>query len=90
MSEGSQGLAIASMVVGILSILIICWQPAVGIIAAIVAIVLGIVHNVKNGSSGMAIAGIVCGSVALVLFVILLILFVAGIALLGGALYSGL
>lgn len=73
------GLGIASMVCGILSILMICCvyvdlailaylAPVLGI----VAIVLGIVQIVKNESKGMAIAGIVCGAVGVLIFVALI------------------
>ena len=38
-------------------------------VLGIVAIVLGIVQLVKNESKGMAIAGIVCGAVGLLIFI---------------------
>lgn len=70
--EGGKGMAIASMVLGIISIVLCClWY--VGPVAGIIAIVLGIVHNKKNGKCGMAVAGIVCGIVGIVLTVALLI-----------------
>ncbi len=76
------GLGIASMVCGILSILILC-GGFVGItisvmlvlmmylspVLGIVAVVLGIVQIVKNESKGMAIAGIVCGAIGILIFV---------------------
>lgn len=75
------GLGVASMVCGILSILLICCVY-VGLpiltyaapICGIVAIVLGIVQIVKNESKGMAIAGIVCGAVGLLIFVALILI----------------
>lgn len=70
------GLGIASMVCGILSILLICSTYAglplltyAAPILGIIAIVLGIVQLVKNESKGMAIAGIVCGAVGILIFV---------------------
>lgn len=76
----SSGLAIASMVCGILSIVLCCiWYLSV--VLAIVAVVLGIVSNVKGmGGRGMAIAGIVTGVVGVVLSIGLIILAAIGIA----------
>ena len=71
----ASGLAIASMVCGIVSVLTFCaWYLAVP--AAVVALVLGGVAKgrIKRGEAGgngMATAGIVCGSVALVLSLLL-------------------
>lgn len=70
------------MICGILSILTICGS-FVGVtisvmlvlmmylspVLGIVAIVLGIVQIVKNESKGMAIAGIVCGAMGILIFV---------------------
>lgn len=75
------GLGIASMVCGILSIVLIC-STYVGLpiltyaapVCGIVAIVLGIVQIVKNESKGMAIAGIVCGAVGVLIFVALILI----------------
>lgn len=75
------GLGVASMVCGILAIVLIC-SVYVGLpiltyaapICGIVAIVLGIVQIVKNESKGMAIAGIVCGAVGLLIFVALILI----------------
>lgn len=70
------GLGVASMVCGICSILIICAVFTGAVILAylapvlgIVAIVLGIVQIVKNESKGMAVAGIVCGAIGILIFV---------------------
>lgn len=75
------GLGIASMVCGIVSILSICCGSMMSsslvyacVILGIVAIVLGIVQIVKNESKGMAIAGIVCGAVGIVMFIAILAL----------------
>ncbi len=80
---GSKGMAIASMVLGILSIVACCyWYLA--LICGIAAIVLGILHNKKNGSCGMSIAGIVCGIIGVVLTVVFLVLAAIGLAAFGG------
>lgn len=69
----SQGLGIASMVCGILSIVTCCaWGLA--ILLGIVAVILGIVQLVTCEPKGMAIAGIICGSIGL-LFVLFILIF---------------
>lgn len=89
-NNNSSGMAIASMILGIVAIVVVCIRFPIGmiisIVSAIVAIVLGVMHNKRNSKSGMAIAGIVCGIVALVLAVILVVLMVIGLLALGGAL----
>ena len=80
------GMAIAAMVLGIVSLALSC-VAYIGIPCAIIAIVLGFVARSKaaagTGSGrGMATAGIVCGLISIVL----VILFIAGVmALLGWA-----
>lgn len=70
----SKGLAIAALVLGISSIVVGCCMSYMGIPLAITGIVLGIVSLVKKKpGKGMAIAGIVTGSVAIVLIAIMLI-----------------
>lgn len=76
----SKGLAIASMICGIASIVLLCVQGYVALAAAIAAIVLAVVSNKKIGKNGMAIAGLVCGIVTIALFVIVLILAAIGVA----------
>lgn len=78
-AKGS-GMAIASMVCGILSIVLCCiWYLSV--VLAIVAIVLGIISNVKKmGGKGMAIAGIVTGAIGIVFSIGLIILVAIGVA----------
>ena len=80
----SKGLAIASMVLGIVSLVLSCVLWYVSIPAAIVGIVLGVMHNKKNGKCGMSIAGIVCSIISLVLIVLVLVLAAVGLAALGG------
>lgn len=76
-----QGLGIASMICGIIAPISCCASIYLAIPLSIAAIVLGIVQIVKNESKGMAIAGIVCGSVTLVLMIIVIILGVIGLAM---------
>lgn len=61
--EDRKGLAIAAMVLGIVSIVFCCvyW---VSIICAILAIIFGIVA-IKSSGKGMAISGIVTGSIGI-------------------------
>lgn len=84
-----KGLGIASMVCGILSILTICCMAVVPffvcapVVLGIVAVVLGIIQIVKNESKGMAIAGIICGIVGILIFIAVLVIGLAGMAMLG-------
>jgi hypothetical protein len=84
--RGNDGMALAAMIVGILSLLI-AWIPFVGIlgtIGGIVAVVLGFVGRgrIKRsgaGGNGMAVTGIATGAVAIVLSVLITgFFFVAG------------
>lgn len=66
----SMGFGIASMVCGILALVSCClWCTCVPL--AVVSIVLGILQIQKGAGKGMAIAGIVCSSIALVLLIAL-------------------
>ena len=76
--QRTSGKAIAALVLGIVSLCI----PYVGLVTGIIAIVLGILgmkevdrepHAVKG--KGMAIAGLVLGAVALVLYLIVILFF---------------
>ncbi len=73
----SNGIAVAALVIGILSLLV-SFIPLIGLIAVIggiVALILGIVgrSNAKKGAggNGMAISGIVTGSIAMVIAVLI-------------------
>lgn len=82
--NGGKGMAIASMILGIVSIVLSCvWYISVP--AAIVGIVLGVMHNKKSGKCGMTTAGIVCSAIGLVLTIVLIVLAAIGLAALGGA-----
>ena len=64
--EQPKGMAIGSMVCGILSLVCCCFDY-LSVILAIVALVLGIIVLVKKqGGKGMAIAGIVCGGIGFI------------------------
>ena len=69
--QGSQGFAIAGMVLGILS-LVCCCSGYIALVLGVVGMVLSIVSLVqKRPGKGMAIAGIVCSAVAIVLIIVL-------------------
>jgi hypothetical protein len=76
----SPGLGIASMVLGIFS-LITCWVFYIAIPCSILAIILGAVGNkpIRRGR-GMAVAGIATGIIGLVLAVIFIVLIVLSLA----------
>jgi hypothetical protein len=83
MQEPPKGMAIASMVLGIVS-LVIC-TPYVSIPCGIIALSLGVVAKGKvkrgeGGGGGMATAGIICSIIALALAVLIIILGIAGFA----------
>mgnify|MGYP004481254849 FL=1 len=70
---GSQGFAIAGMVLGILS-LVCCCTGYIALVAGIVGFVLSLIALIqKRPGKGMAIAGIICSSISIVMLVILLI-----------------
>lgn len=71
----SNGLAIASMVLGIVSLILTCILPYVSWVLAIVGIVLAAIAK-KKAKSGMATAGLVCSIIALAVWVVVIILLV--------------
>lgn len=85
----SKGMAIAAMVLGIVSIVLCCiWYISVP--CAIIGLILGILYNKKGEKSGMATAGIVCSIIGIVLVLAVVILAVIGVAALGAAGLSGM
>lgn len=79
--QKSTGMATASLVLGIVS-LVICWIPFINFltwITAIVGLILGIVGAVKK-QGGAAIAGIILCAVALFLPIIVLGSIFGGVA----------
>ena len=72
--DGSKVFAIISLVCGILSV-ICCCTGWIGIVLSVAAIVLGILSiNKQEDAKGMAIAGIVCGAVGVLLALVILIM----------------
>ena len=83
--QGGKGMAIASMVLGIVSLVFFCvWY--ISAVAAIVGLVLGIIslRGDKLGR-GMAVAGIVTSAIGLALMILFLILAAAGLAILSSS-----
>lgn len=78
----SKGLSIASMVLGIVSLVMLCIYY-ISIPCAILAIIFAIVGR-KKGGKGMATAGLVLGIIALAIDVII----VVGIIGLAGEIFS--
>lgn len=77
-AQENKGLSIASMVLGIVSVVLFCiWY--ISIPCAILAIIFGIV-GMKKGGKGMGVAGLVLGIVALAVLVIVYLLAIAGVA----------
>lgn len=86
--QDNKTLAIVSMVLGIASIIMVCFLSSVtgaftwiGLACAVAAIVTGVVNKNKFGKNPMATAGFVCGIVAIALWVLAIILVIAGIGL---------
>lgn len=70
----SAGLAIASMVLGIVALVLSCCVPYLPIVLALLAVILGGVSLAnKMGGKGMAIAGLVCGIIGLVPAVVVVV-----------------
>ena len=91
-AKPQQTLALASMVLGIVSITI-GWCCSFGILTSPIALVLGIVSLVqikndpaKNGGKGMAISGIIMGALYILIFIAIILLY--GIGIFIGALNS--
>ncbi|MBQ7954621.1 MAG: DUF4190 domain-containing protein [Lachnospiraceae bacterium] len=63
----NNGMAVGSLVCGILS-LVLCCCCGFGIVLSIIGLILGIMSKSKNGGklSGMAIAGIICSGIGVV------------------------
>lgn len=82
--EQGKGFSIASMVLGIVSLCLCCiWYLSIP--CALVGLVLGIASMVrKYAGRGMAIAGVICSGVGIILCVIMLLV----VAVVGVASYS--
>ncbi len=77
-TNGSNGMAIGSLVCGILGLLGSCWCCGLNLIVSIVGLVLGIIGKKKAGKSGMALAGIICSAIGLVISLIYVVLVIIG------------
>ena len=76
--EESKGMSVAALVLGIVSLVLICiWY--ISIPSAILAIIFGIIGR-KKGARGMGTAGLVLGIITIVFIVIFYLLVLAGIA----------
>lgn len=76
---GGIGFGIASMVLGIISLVLFC--TCINIPLAIMAIIFGVIHiNRKVGSIGFSIAGIVTSIISVILTVVMVVvLYIAGV-----------
>ncbi|MDR1689910.1 MAG: DUF4190 domain-containing protein [Clostridiales bacterium] len=81
-----QGKAIASLVLGIVSI-VICCIPAVPVLASIAGLITGIVSlNKREGGKGMAIAGIILSGIGLLIGIVISIYYIlVGVELFNGS-----
>lgn len=77
-----KGMSIASLVLGIISLVLFCYIY-VSIPCAILAIIFGVLGK-KKGGAGMAKAGLILGIIAMAIVALCWILAVAGVATLGG------
>ena len=82
-----QGLGFASMVCGIIYLIGCCGLWYVSIPLAVAAIITGIMQIVKNEARGMAIAGIVCGAIGVILSILVI---VGSVALITSGVYEEL
>lgn len=67
-TQATKGFSIASMVLGIVAVVLFCFAY-ISIPCGILSIILGFIGKNKGGK-GMAIAGIVLGIIAIVLYVL--------------------
>src|SRR4051794_32775982 len=74
--QPNNGLGIAGFVTGLVG-LVLCWVPWLGVLLAIVGVALsgvGIAQGKKKGMTiGLAIAGLVCGIIALIPAIIIMV-----------------
>lgn len=71
------GMAVASMVLGIIS-LVMCCIIYVSMPCAVLSIILGAV-SLRKGKNGMAVAGIILGAIAMVIAILVFTLMIVGI-----------
>ena len=75
-SQKGNGVAIASLICGIFGLITCCCNPIINLPLSIAALVCGIL-GIKSQNKGMAIAGIVLGSVGILLGIIVAVGFIA-------------
>lgn len=71
--KDANGLGIASLVLGILGLVLI-WVPFLGFLLSLGAVILGGIAMKNTDSKGMAVAGLVLGIVSLAIMIVVLIL----------------
>ena len=86
--NAGSGFAITSLVCGILSILCCYCTLGVTVIPAIMAIIFGIVAQKKGQSKGLSIAGIICGTIGLLIAIGMLVYFIFLAGVIGVGLIS--
>ena len=83
--KAASGLAIAAMVVGIISV-VLGWTPFLGFALGATALILGIIGLKKKvEGKGMSIAGVVTGGIAVAWNIFVTIAFIASLAIFGAA-----
>ena len=68
-----KGLAISSLVLGIVGVVFSWFVPFIGIVGGIVGLILGILARKKGQPKGMSLTGIILSAVAIVLAIIAII-----------------
>lgn len=76
--QGADGLAIASMILGMVSIVLCAWFY-LALPCAIIGLVLGCVYRGKGGKNGMSIAGISCSGAGILIGLIVLLAFLMAV-----------
>lgn len=75
MEQKNSGLAIASMVCGIVGLVLSCCVPYLPLVLSIVGLVLGVISLRKQADGkGMAIAGVVCSIITLIPAILMLVM----------------
>ncbi len=84
--QESKGLSVASMILGIVSVVLFCfWYLSIP--CAILAIIFGVMGK-KKGGKGMAKAGLILGIIAIVLVILVIVGLAAFITSFSGELSS--
>ena len=76
----SKGLALTSLILGILS-LIFVWVPVAGALGGIIALILGILALRKRQSKGLSLTGIITGALATVIGLFVTITFFVALSM---------